>query len=68
MVPKAYHGQENIDTIEEDRVQVPPIGQGPDQGQGVHRPIEAELIGAEEEPRVGGRQVEEGERPGEEMR
>lgn len=65
---KAKQSQEDKSTIKGNGVKVPPVGQGPDQGHGVHGPVETEPVGAEQQPGVGGGQVEECQRPCEQMR
>ncbi|TNN52289.1 hypothetical protein EYF80_037516 [Liparis tanakae] len=54
--PQAEPSQEEQPKVEEYGVSVPPIGEAPDQRQGVHGPIEAERVRAKEEPKVDGRQ------------
>lgn len=64
--PQAEPRQRQQPEVERRRVNVPPVGEGPDQRQGVHGPVEAQRVREKEEPKVGGGQVEEGQRPGEE--
>lgn len=47
-------------------MKISPVSKGPNQRQSIHRPIEAQRVWEKEEPKVGSRQVEEGQRPGEE--
>lgn len=65
---QAEQSQEGETKIEGGGVEVPPVGQGSDQGHGVHGPVKAEPVGAQQQPGVGSRQVEEGQRPGEGVR
>lgn len=55
---KAKQNQNAHSNIKGNSVKVPTVGQGPDQGHGIHGPIETELVRAEQEPGVGSRQVE----------
>lgn len=64
----AKQGQEDKSQIKGNGVNVPPVSQGPDQGHGVHGPVETEPVGAQQQPGVGGGQVEESERPRQEVR
>lgn len=66
--PDTEQGQEGKAQIEGNGVKVPPVGPGLHQWHSVHRPVEAEPVGAQQQPGVGGRQVEESERPREEVR
>ncbi|KAG7253576.1 hypothetical protein CRUP_003092, partial [Coryphaenoides rupestris] len=63
---QAEPGQRQQPRVECQRLKVPPIGEASDQRQGVHGPIEAEHVRAEEEPDIDGRQVEEVEAAGQE--
>lgn len=65
---EAKQSQEGEAEIEGGGLEVPPVGQGADLGHGVHGPIKAEPVGTQQQPGVGRRQVEEGQRPGEEVR
>lgn len=58
--PQAETSQRKQSKVERGGVTVPPVGDGPDQRQRVHRPVKAQRVRAEEEPEVDGRQVEEG--------
>lgn len=64
----AEQGQEDKSQIKGNGVNVPPVGQGPDQGHSVHGPVETEPVGAQQQPGVGGGQVKESERPRQEVR
>lgn len=66
--PQAKPGQRQQPEVERRSVNIPPVSEGPDQRQGVHGPVKAQRIWEQEEPKVGGGQVEEGQRPGEERR
>lgn len=65
---EAKQSQEGEPEIEGGGLEVPPVGPGPDQGHGVHGPIKAEPVRAQQQPGVGSRQVEEGQRPGQQVR
>lgn len=65
---EAEQCQKGETKVEAGGLEVPPVGQGSDQGHGVHGPIKAEPVGAQQQPGVGSRQVEEGQRPGEGVR
>lgn len=65
---EAEQSQEGETKVEAGGLEVPPVGQGSDQGHGVHGPIKAEPVGAQQQPGIGSRQVEEGQRPGEGVR
>lgn len=56
---KAKQSQKDKSTVKGGGVKVPPVSEGLHQGHGIHGPVKAELVRAEQEPGVGGRQVEE---------
>lgn len=58
--PQAEASQREESKVERNGVTVPPVGNGPDQRQCIHRPVKAQHVWAEEQPKVDGRQVEEG--------
>lgn len=64
--PQAEPCQQKQPNVESCRMKISPVSKGPNQRQGIHRPIEAQRVWEKEEPKVGSRQVEEGQRPGEE--
>lgn len=65
---KPKPSQEEQSHIEGHGMKVPPFDNASDQRQGVHGPIEAQRVRAEEEPHVYSGQVEEGECSGEKGR
>lgn len=57
---KPKPSQKEQSHIEGHSMKVPPIGDASDQRQGVHGPIEAQGVWAQEKPHVDGGQIEEG--------
>lgn len=54
--------------VKQQRLEVPEVGEPGHQGHRVHRPVEAQRARAEQHAETGGRQVEEGQPPGQARR